>query len=362
MKRIVFTVTNDLCYDQRMIRISSSLAAAGYQVTLVGRKKKNSLPLQSQIFHQKRLGCFFEKGFFFYAEYNIRLFFYLLFIRTDIIGAIDLDSILPCYFVSVLKQTERVYDAHELFCEMQEIVSRPRIYTIWKAIEKFAVPKFSIGYTVNTPIADEFRKLYGVQYEVIRNLPVHYSLSHADKSDKFILYQGAVNEGRSFETLIPAMQWVTAPLVICGDGNFMDQAKALVIQYNLQDKVIFKGMLLPEELKSINSKAWIGVTLFSPDGMSNYFSLANRFFDYIQAGIPQLCVDYPVYQEINNLYRIAVLTKDLDPKSLAHHLNELLQNESLYQILRQNCLKARTIYNWQEEEKRLVSFYNTKFA
>lgn len=362
MKRIVFTVTNDLCFDQRMIRISSSLATAGYHVTLVGRKKKNSPPLQSQPFHQKRLPCFFEKGLFFYAEYNIRLFFYLLFIRVDIIGAIDLDTILPCYFVSVLKNTRRLYDAHELFCEMHEIVSRPRIYKIWKAIEKFAVPKFSIGYTVNTPIANEFRKLYGVEYDVIRNLPVHYELPVTDKKEKFILYQGAVNEGRSFETLIPAMQWVNAALYICGDGNFMEQARTLVEKYNLQDKVIFKGMLLPEELKSINSRAWIGVTLFSPEGQSNYFSLANRFFDYIQAGIPQLCVDYPVYQEINNLHRIAVLTKDLDPKTLSHHLNELLQNESLYDILRQNCLKARNIFNWQEEEKRLLNFYKNKFA
>lgn len=362
MKRIVFTVTNDLCFDQRMIRIASSLANNGYPVTLVGRKKKASPPLQAQPFHQKRLSCFFEKGMLFYAEYNIRLFFYLLFTRVDIIGAIDLDSILPCYFVSVLKNTSRIYDAHELFCEMHEIVSRPRIYRFWKRVEKFAVPKFSIGYTVNKPIAEEFKRMYGVDYEIIRNLPVFYELSDTIKKEKFILYQGAVNEGRSFETLIPAMKWVNAPLIICGDGNFMEQARILVKTHQLEEKVIFKGMLLPEELKSINSKAWAGVTLFSSDGKSNYYSLANRFFDYIQAGIPQLCVDYPVYQEINNLHRIAVLTKDLSPQTLAHHLNELLQNESLYNTLRQNCLNARTVFNWQEEEKKLLSFYKIKFA
>ena len=73
---LIFTVTTDLTYDQRMIRICTSLANAGYNVTLVGRKLKASLPLTTQPFLQKRLFCFFEKGKLFYAEYNIRLFFF----------------------------------------------------------------------------------------------------------------------------------------------------------------------------------------------------------------------------------------------------------------------------------------------
>jgi hypothetical protein len=111
-KKIVFTVTTDLTYDQRMIRICTSLANAGYDVMLVGRKMKASLPLTVQPFKQKRLFCFFEKGKLFYAEYNIRLFFYLLFKQMDCISAIDLDSILPCYFISRIKKITRVYDAH----------------------------------------------------------------------------------------------------------------------------------------------------------------------------------------------------------------------------------------------------------
>ncbi|MEJ0101116.1 MAG: hypothetical protein WDO19_00555 [Bacteroidota bacterium] len=61
-----------------------------------------------------------------------------------------------------------MYDAHELFCEMQEIVSRPFIYKAWKRIERFSVPSFPNGYTVNNIIADEFRKMYNVKYDVIK--------------------------------------------------------------------------------------------------------------------------------------------------------------------------------------------------
>ncbi len=361
-RNIFFTVTTDLSYDQRMIRICTSLAQAGYDVTLVGRKMKNSIRLNEQPFKQKRINCLFEKGKLFYAAYNIHLFFFLLFKNMDCIVSIDLDTILPCYFISRIKKIKRVYDAHELFCEMKEIATRPPIYKMWKKIEIFAVPKFPFGYTVNQPIAAEFEKMYGVNYEVIRNIALLRPLIQLPKTEKFILYQGAVNEGRSFETLIPAMQEVDSKLIICGDGNFMQQAKQLVKENNLQHKIIFKGKVPPDELRAITCQAYIGITLFDDKGLSNYYSLANRFFDYLHAGIPQLCVDYPVYKEINNQQAIAVLVNDISAKNIAAQLNNLLHNAVLYNELQQNCIKAREILNWQQEEKKLVEFYKKLLA
>lgn len=357
--RIFFSVTTDLTYDQRMIRICTSLAEAGYDVTLVGRKLSTSIPLKAEPFKQKRIKCFFEKGKFFYAEYNLRLFLYLLFKRMDCIGAIDLDTILPCYFISRIKKIKRVYDAHELFCEMKEIVSRPAIYKIWKKVERFAVPKFADGYTVNQPIADEFKKMYGVNYKVIRNIARLNNNVAVEKTGKFILYQGAVNEGRSFETLIPAFKDINCQLVICGDGNFMQQAQQLVAANGLQHKVIFKGKVQPGQLRLITQQAYLGITLFDDKGLSNYYSLANRFFDYLHAGIPQLCVSYPVYKEINDRQPFALLTDDISATNLAAQLNNLLNNKVLYNNLQQNCLKAREIFNWQHEEKQIIQFYKT---
>jgi len=358
---IFFSVTTDITYDQRMIRICTSLAQAGYKITLIGRKMKTSVPLIEQTFKQKRINCLFEKGKLFYAEYNIRLFFFLLFKKMDCIGAIDLDTILPCYFISKLRNITRVYDAHELFCEMKEITTRPDIYRMWKKIENYTVPKFAFGYTVNQPIANEFKKMYGVNYSVIRNIAMLRPLQNLPKTEKFILYQGAVNEGRSFETLIPAMKEVNSKLIICGDGNFMEQAKQLVVEWNLQEKVIFKGKIMPDELRIITQQAHIGVTLFDDRGLSNYYSLANRFFDYLHAGVPQLCVNYPVYKEINEQRAVAVLINDISSSNLAAQLNNLLHNEVLYTELQQNCIKVRETLNWQTEQKRLLEFYNNLF-
>ena len=240
---------------------------------------------------------------------------------------------------------------------MKEIVTRPAVYKVWKRIERFCVPAFTSGYTVNSLIANEFNKMYGVQYQVIRSIALLEPFEPPAKTAPFILYQGAVNEGRCFETLIPAMQWVTVPLLIYGDGNFMARAKALVEQYGLEKKIIFKGKLAPQALKLVTRSATIGITLFDDTGTSNYYSLANRFFDYMQAGIPQLCADYPAYKEINNLYEIAVLINNLSAENIAEQLNTLLNNRSLYNKLAANCAQARLVMNWQEEEKNLVAFY-----
>jgi glycosyltransferase involved in cell wall biosynthesis len=354
---IYFTVTNDLSYDQRMIRICNSLANAGYKVNLIGRILNNSIPLIKESFHQKRIYCFFNKGKLFYGEYNIRLFFYLLFKKMNCVCAIDLDTILPCYFISKFKNVHRVYDAHELFCEMNEIVSRSAIYNIWKKIERYSVPKFMNGYTVSKSIAEEFHKIYEVNYDVIRNLPLKQAIEFSKKKEKYILYQGAVNAGRCIETIIPAMKFVNANLIICGDGNFMNEAKQLVSENSLNEKIFFKGYVSPKELQHYTRNAWIGINLVDSKGLNNYYSLANRFFDYMHSGIPQLCVDYPTYRELNEEHEIAVLISDLSSENIARNINTLLEDEILYQRLQHNCIQAREIYNWQNEEKKLISFY-----
>lgn len=358
-KNLVFTVTNDLVFDQRMIRICRSLADAGFQVTLVGRRFSQPPALEAQPFSQVRLRVFFKKGFFFYAEYNLRLFCFLLFRRMDLVCAIDLDTIWPCYLISRLRRKKRVYDAHELFCEMQEIVERPRIYRFWKWLERQTVPRFPRGYTVNQPIADEFHRMYGVNYGVVRNIPVRRPLEIPEKKERYILYQGGVNVGRSFDTLLAAMKQVDAPLWIAGDGNYMDRVKSLISQYGLQEKVRLLGRIPPDQLRELTRHAWIGLTLFEERGQSNYFSLANRFFDYIHVAVPQLCMDYPVYRQLNNSAAVALLTRDLSPEGLASALNRLLSDRELYVQLQQNCLQAREKWCWQEEEKVLLKLYKS---
>jgi glycosyltransferase involved in cell wall biosynthesis len=355
--RIICTVTNGLCYDQRMHRIAGSLSDAGCEVCLVGRRTGKAPAERS--FKQERLFCFWQKGPMMYLEFSVRLTWFLLWHPADIICAIDLDTILPVWLVTTVKRQKRVYDAHELFTEQKEIVTRPRVKKLWGMIARFGIPRFPKGYTVNDFIAAELKKKYGVDYAVIRNLPVYRSLpEQKEPAVRFLLYQGAVNEGRSFETLLPAMQQIPLQLVICGEGNFLEKAKALVKDYGLADKALFKGALDPETLWQLTPTAWLGITLFEATGLNQYQSLANRFFDYTMAGIPQLCVNYPEYKRLNDLYQVALTVPDTRPETLADAVNYLLVHPDVYENLRRNCLRAREVLNWEKEVPTLLQVYD----
>jgi len=381
MPRLVFTVTNHLNFDQRMQRICGSLAQNGYQVLLVGRSMKGQPPLAELGFEQHRLNCWSSKGPLMYLEFNLKLFFFLLFQKADLFCAIDLDTILPVYGASLIRGKIRVYDAHEYFTQQKEVMSRPAIQRVWKAIEGFSLRRFPLGYTVNQWIAHAFQQEYGVNYAVVRNLP---KLTEAAKASSlegspkaiemdssnpspqaelqpFFIYQGAVNHGRCFETLIPAMQWVAAPLRIYGTGNFINQSLSIINQYSLNNKIEVLNPLAPQALQDTTPLAHAGITLFEAQGHNQYHSLANRFFDYIMAGIPQLCVDYPEYRAIQDQWEIGLLIPDTQSETIAQGLNKLLEDRVLYHRLKENCLQARRVLNWESEEKVLLAFYDRIF-
>jgi glycosyltransferase involved in cell wall biosynthesis len=344
-----------------MHRICTSLAENGYTITLVGRQLPSSLPLKNEKFRQKRIRCFFTRGKRFYSEYNVRLFFFLLFRKMDAICAIDLDTILPCLYISKSKRIPRIYDAHELFTGLKEVATRPRIKKFWTAVERKAVPRFKFGYTVSESISNEFQRRYGVRYAVIRNITRLRDLTESPSSDRFLLYQGAVNEARAFESVIPALRSIECKLVVCGDGNFMDQLRSLIKANAVEDKVELKGMLAPDELWIIAQKATIGMGVAENTGINQYLALPNKFFDYIHAGVPQVAMNFPEYQKINQQFEVAVLLDGTTPEEIARAVNNLLRDSVLYQRIRQNCLQARQVLNWQQEEKKLLDFYQSVF-
>jgi glycosyltransferase involved in cell wall biosynthesis len=279
----------------------------------------------------------------------------------DCICAIDLDTILPCYYISKLKGVKRVYDAHEYFSQLDEVVNRPSIYGFWHRIEKKMIPKFKNGYTVCDSLAEEFRKNYNANYKVIRNVPLLVESSEQPGSETIILYQGAVNKGRGLDKLALAMKNVNAVLWVCGNGNFMDEMRSAVHANDLAAKVIFFGMLAPEELKKRSAQAYVAVNPFERTGLNQYLSLSNKFFDYIHAGIPQVTMNYPEYKKINDQFKIAELIDDLDPKTIAKALNQLITNKELYLQLKQNCVIAKQELNWQKEKDKLLNFYEELF-
>src|SRR6188768_3549597 len=231
-KNIILAVTNDLTYDRRMFRISAALADAGANVMLVGRKLKNSTSFAIQSFEGVRLRCWFNKGFLFYAEYNIRLFFFLWRSRFDIACACDLDTALAVRIASWVKMKKTVYDAHEYFSEVPELKGRPLVKAVWNWIGKMTIPGFDARYTVGQELAVLMGEVYGAHFDVIRNIaPANTSLvdvSVTSAREKILLYQGALNVGRGLEACVEAMEHLPDwQFWLAGEGDITDRLKAL---------------------------------------------------------------------------------------------------------------------------------------
>ncbi len=364
---IFFTVTNDLSYDQRMHRICTTLVENGYSAVLVGRALPDSIALEIRPFGQKRLRCFFQKGFLFYAEYNLRLFFFLLFARYDTVCSIDLDTLPAGCFASLFRGKNRVFDAHEYFTEVPEVVNRPLIKTIWGVVARICLPFYRHAYTVGPALAQIFEQKHKIPFGVVRNMP----LAKADVKKgtattippfstplPVILYQGALNEGRGIETMLEAMQYLeNVQFVLAGEGDLSIKLRQKAQDLGLQDRVVFLGYTKPELLRQLTDQAWLGLNLLENRGLSYYYSLANKFFDCVQAGVPVLTMDFPEYHALNTQYEVAILLNELSPEAVAGAIQRLNTDQNLYKRLHQNCLLARQEWNWQREQQALLEIW-----
>ena len=359
---LTFSVTNDLTYDQRMIRICTSLSQEGYQVLLIGRKKRTSVALSEQPFQQYRLACFFERGKWFYVEYQIRLFWFLLRQQPTVLTGIDLDSLLPNFLVSKIKRKPLVYDAHEYYVESPEIVRRPAIKKIWSFLANWLIPKVDFAYTVGPALAAILTTRYTTQFDIIRNVPFLQTSKMMERQvfPPILLYQGVLNEGRGLEALIRVLPCVDhAVLWLIGEGDQSDALRHLVRELGLKDRVVFWGYKLPSELPPLTRKATIGFNLLADHSLNYYYSLANKAFDYVQAGLPSIHMDFPEYRALNAQYEVGVLIPNLAQEVILQAIHKLLNDQPYYDQLHKNCMVASTHWNWQTEEKKITCAIST---
>ncbi|MCP4124580.1 MAG: glycosyltransferase family 4 protein [Bacteroidetes bacterium] len=357
-ERIIFTVTNDLTFDQRMHRICTTLQDSGYDVLIIGRKREHSKQLPEKAYLQKRLRCFFNRHALFYAEFNIRLFFYLLFIKSHILSAVDLDTLPAVWLASRIKRKPCVYDAHEYFPESPELVGRKMIKGIWTSLEQFLVPKVDAAYTVSPSILNMFYDRYSMNFICIRNVPRFLSHKKLPAQHGYMLYQGALNVGRGLEEIISLTSATGLELWLAGEGDLSSTLREIADE-KAPGKVKFLGLLSPEALKPITSGALFGINLLRPLGESYRLSLSNKFFDYIMAEVPQLCIDFEEYRRINESRDVALLVADLKEETLLPAILKLKEDEALRCRLIANCRKAKKIYNWEVEEPKLINLYQS---
>lgn len=364
--RIIISVVSDLVTDQRVHRTAATLHNKGHEVLLVGRKKKESGPITRQ-YKTVRFKLWWEKGPLFYASYNLRLFFFLMFTRADALVSNDLDTLLPNFLVSKLKRVELFYDSHEYFTEVPELVSRPGIQKIWKRIERWIFPKLKHVWTVNESIAKLYREAYGVEVGVVRNVPFTSSPAvaktkselHLPAGKKILLFQGAgINIDRGGEEAVQAMQYLDhCFLLFIGSGDVIEALKTMASRMNLRERVKFIPRLPFEELQSYSMAADAGLTLDKDTNLNYRFSLPNKIFDYIHAGLPVLSSNLIETRQIIENYNIGMVAGSLNPVQLAESIRAMFSDEKRFDSWKENLKLAAADLCWEKEEQKLLQIF-----
>lgn len=352
---VTVSVSNDLNTDQRVSKVCDSLIRLGFQVKLLGRKLPKSKPIH-RTYYTKRFKLLFNKGPLFYFNLNLVLFFYLLRSKSSILLSNDLDTLPANFFASKLRRFSLIYDSHELFSEVPELINRPKIQAIWKRMEAYFIPRLDNCYTVSHRIAEHYENLYSTKFKVIRNYPMSKTRENYVKED-FVLYQGALNVGRGIESMIKAMQYIdTYKLYIAGEGDIEKELKQLVKELNLEDRVLFLGRLNPKELSAYTGKAKLGLSLEEDMGLNYRYAVPNKVFDYIHSDVPILYA--PLIEVIDLLkpYEVGEVLKSREAKKLAHQITAML-NSDKYGSWVMECRRASKAFNWQIEEQKLKNIF-----
>ena len=367
-KRVIVSVINDLVTDQRVHKTCMTLTEMGFDLLLVGRKLPNSLPMDSRPYDHHRMKLMFTKGPLFYSEFNIRLFFFLLFHRFDLLTSNDLDTLLPNYLMSKIKGKPLVYDSHEYFTEVPELVNRPKVQKVWKRIEQWIFPNLKDVFTVNESIADLFEKDYGIRPNVVRNIPFKKIIETSKPreelelpNDKFILIlQGSgINIHRGSEEMVQAMEYIEgALLLIVGGGDVVETLISMADKPNIKGKVIFKPRQPYSQLMQYTANANIGLTLDKDTNLNYRFSLPNKIFDYIQAGIPVLASDLPEIRKIIETYKIGSFIPGHEPRQIAQRIIEIMNNPEQLNNWKRNLTFAANDLTWEKESEIIKKVYS----
>jgi glycosyltransferase involved in cell wall biosynthesis len=313
--------------------------------TYVGKSKSNFKKLLRQ-FH--------------YYYFPIK---YILKVKPDVIHANDFDTLIQSYIASKLLGCKLIYDTHEICAENIGIADKQFRKKIIIFIEKYIVKRIYAMISVSNSAAEYFHKKYNINKPVvITNVPYRNNINILTntKAKSFeVLYQGLMIKGRGYEEFVQSGEFTDSniQLILRGYGTIEEDLKIIILKKILSKKVRFDG---PVEIKDIVEKAsssHLGVVLTQPINKNFKYTISNKIFEYIHAGLPVIMSNLPEHRFLNEQYDFGIILDDFSPKGIATAINNLSANQNEYNRLRENTIIASKILSWENESKKLLNLY-----
>jgi len=280
-------------------------------------------------------------------------------------------ELIPMGLLLRLSGKRVVFDAHE---DIPDLVKTRayipvRLRPLVSGLTKGLLTLVSSGYTgvvAATPaIAEDYPADKTV---VIQNFPVDEVPSDAPDIPMVdrpftIIYAGALNEIRGIPQLVDAMGIVgprtKARLLLL--GTFSPEN----LEHKLQDSpgwdyTDFLGQQSRDEMMKHLSNSRLGVVTFLP-APNHTRSEPNKLFEYMNAGLPILCSDFPHWQQFVSEVGTGRMVDPADPKAIAREIEWFLVHpEESEEMGTKGRELARTKFAWESQARKLGEFYRAR--
>jgi glycosyltransferase involved in cell wall biosynthesis len=326
---------------------------------------RSSLPLKERIDEKRKVVRF--KSFFQLLPNNIisesLRFFHLIFLiffrfRSSKPAFVNCHS-LSVLFAGVLfkkfANSVLIYDAHELETERAGLKGIKKFFA--KGLEKILIHQCDHVIVVSNSIADWYKQEYNLnEVHVVRNVPDTRTIKPEKNSilkDKFkisstellFIYQGLLSKGRGVEIILNSFS-KTSPdkhLVLMGYGTLESEIKSYESKF---PNIHFQPAVSPHEIMSYTKGCDVGICLIENIGLSYYYCLPNKFFEYILSGVPVIASNFPDMSVLINQYTCGWLIEP-EEKYLTGLINQMNTKNILAK--KENCLRIDSL-GWQKEE------------
>jgi glycosyltransferase involved in cell wall biosynthesis len=376
-KQITVTVISDLATDARVHKVCQTLHNEGFRILLIGTRQKQSLPLKARDYQTDRIKMWFRRTALFYAEFNIRLFFRLYANRADIYLGNDLDVMPATMLVARLRKKPLVYDSHEYFLGVAGMEQKPLRRSIWKMIENRVFSRLTHIYTVSESIRDLYSDTYHKKLSVVRNLPLLYPIVpdftpqesqwirsidlKIPENKNLLIFQGAgINMSRGAEELVQSMIFLDAAdfhLLIVGGGDVFGKLEKMIGFHQLSEKITLVPKIPFAVLSHFTRKAQLGLSIDKPFVLNHKFSLPNKLFEYLHAGVPVLASRLVEQEKIINRYDVGTFIEHHEPEHIAGKIKEIFGNPELLKRWKENTRRVREELNWENESKIITYIF-----
>ncbi|RKQ17643.1 glycosyltransferase [Oceanobacillus bengalensis] len=270
------------------------------------------------------------------------------------------------------KQCKVIYDSHELDVDPL-VVQAKNIIDFKTKMLKLMLKETDYVITVSESIKTWFLSIDShPPIEVIYNSPplaIEYEAKQANKPGLLLAYEGVISQKRvNFKKIVNILELCNKAfdlkVKIIG-GRKSNNNQELPIPPHLKDKIEFTGWVnyqsIPNVMKDVDL-GWVDLDVTS--SMNNQYAMPNKFFSYLNNGVPVLVNECKDMESFINQHKCGCVVKKLEAtaKDYSHALMDLHANRSK---IRDMGFQARKImesaFSWEHMEKRLYAVYNQLF-